>query len=157
MNDEMDFNDFSEEPLDDNELDEILKTNFDSPLEEEPSEVEEYDESIETEIEFEEKPKEEQKDFKASDMLDGALLITMIDIILPEIAVFVYNRYVRKGKMKKATSAKIKLKKGQINQLKPLADAMLKEMDIKGNPMVLFGFAILSIYAMNIINLTNSE
>ena len=142
-----------------NELDDILTTNFQNGMEEASTDNDdsEFDESIETTIEYDDSVKGDQKEITASDVLDGALLLTMIDLILPELCVFIFNKYVRKGDMKKATSAKIKLKQTQINQLKPLADAMLKEMNVKGNPTILFGFALLSIYAMNLIHLATPK
>ena len=140
------------------ELDTILVTNFQNQFKEDPPEAPDDDnEHIEYEFEDDDKGGDKEPkstEFKASDMLDGALMISLIDMILPEIACFVYNKYVRKGDMKKATSSKIRLKQTQINQLKPLADAMLSEMDIKANPAFLFAFGLLSIYTMNLVHLS---
>lgn len=92
-------------------------------------------------------------DMGINSIISGALLIIMIDLIIPNIIVFANN---------KLTSSKIKIKdlqlsKAQKDELIPLADEAAKKIALKGDPMTVFFMSLIGIYGINLMSLKANE
>ncbi|MFA5297632.1 MAG: hypothetical protein WC389_05425 [Lutibacter sp.] len=91
------------------------------------------------------------KTLAASDLISGALFLLFIDLLIPSIFVFANNRFSKK----KIKVDKLRLTENQKNQLEPLANEAAKQIMLKGNPVTVFAFALISIYGLNFMMLKN--
>ncbi len=84
-----------------------------------------------------------------SSIISGALLILMIDLVIPNIMVFVNN---------KVTGEKLKVKdlqltRSQQSELQPIADEVAKNIALRGNPLTVLIVTLIGIYGINLMAL----
>lgn len=81
----------------------------------------------------------------SGEILTGALFITLIDLILPILLVGLNNRF-SDSKMKVSD---LQLNAKQKSELSPLADKVIKQVNIEANPNLLFFMSLIGIYGAN--------
>lgn len=79
---------------------------------------------------------------QASSFLTGAILLSMVDLIIP-MALVGLNNWRSKVKLKPDS---IKMTDAQKRELSPIADAVLKEMNVNASPTTLLMIALLGVY-----------
>jgi len=89
---------------------------------------------------------------KENAVITGAVLLILIDVVLPEFVAMIGNKYVKKKGEKKIESKQIKLTNEQRRDLSPLADAAAKHLNVDANPVVLFAIALVGVYTSNLIS-----
>jgi len=87
----------------------------------------------------------------ASSLITGSLFITMIDIILPMVFAGLNNW---RSKVK-VDSDKMKMTQRQKDDLAPIGDAVVKELNINANPVALLLIGLGGIYGGNLVMLRN--
>lgn len=80
----------------------------------------------------------------ATMLINGALFLTVVNIIFPLVIVAVNNWLSPKEKM---TVKQMKLTKEEQKEIDPLMDATLKQLNIAGNPLVLLIITLTASYA----------
>lgn len=80
-------------------------------------------------------------------VLEGALILTLIDMIIPTAIVYAHKRFSKDGT--KLSLSKLRLTKGQKNELTPVFDKVLKSLNVEGNPLHLLILSMLAMYGMN--------
>lgn len=84
---------------------------------------------------------------QASAFLTGAILLSMVDMLLP-MAMAGLNNWRSKVKIK---ADDLKLSEANKKELTPIADAVLKELNIVASPSLLLGVALFGAYAANMM------
>lgn len=79
---------------------------------------------------------------QASSFLTGAILLSMVDLIIP-VALVGLNNMKSKVKLK---ADSLKMSDAQKRELAPIADAVLKEMNVNASPVMLLSIALLGVY-----------
>jgi len=85
----------------------------------------------------------------SGELITGALLITLIDVFIPMLIVLI-NNWISKEKMKYDL---LSLDEKQKSLLSPLADKVVAQLRISGNPSLLLLFAILGLYGIKFITI----
>lgn len=98
------------------------------------------------------KPKRRNKkkmdaQFISGDIISGALFLTFIDMLLP-MAIATANNTLSDDKV---SAKSMQLTQTQKNELEPIADALMKEIQIKANPLVILIVSMISVYGMNFV------
>lgn len=81
----------------------------------------------------------------SGEILTGALFLTIIDMLLPMLIAIV-NNYASKNKIKHED---LQLTREQQKQLEPIADEVMKEIEMNANPVAIMIIAMAGIYGMN--------
>ncbi len=101
-----------------------------------------------------EEPEPEQaKEFESTpetmtlsgEVLSGTLFLTLIESIMPLVIGILSERFDNK----KVDVKKLKLTAAQRKELEPICDAVVKQMNVKSNPIVLLVISLLGIYGLN--------
>ncbi len=94
------------------------------------------------------------KSIQGSAVISGILLITMIDLLFPLIVAVIHNQF---SKDKKVKVSELSLKAGQKKELQPIADEVVKALNIEANPIHMFIISLLGIYGLNLVEARNKE
>lgn len=86
--------------------------------------------------------------------ISGSLLIMVINLVIPNILVFLIKRYKKKSKI---TAKHIRLNKEEKDELIDLADEAAKHMSMHLNPVTLFFVAIGTTYLAKAYTILDSE
>ena len=97
-----------------------------------------------------EQPAQNQVDI--SKYISGALLLMMIDFLLPILFTFVYPKLKRLKDKKK-----LKMTKDERKELEPIADECIKQVAMKLAPMEAMGLMLLFVYGGKIYELDESD
>ena len=97
----------------------------------------------------EEQPKEEPKSVGGS-LISGALFLTLIDVLIPLIIGLINDRMHPKEKL---DINRLKLTPKQHEELKPMCNEVVKQLQITSNPVVLLIVSLIGIYGMNYVSL----
>lgn len=89
----------------------------------------------------------------SGEILTGALFLTLVDLIIPTIIVGINNRFTKQ----KIKATDLQLSAAQKKELAPIADQVIKQIDIKANPTLLLCVSMLGIYGANFAMLKLSE
>lgn len=126
-----------------NELDNILSDYQDEPI------IQTDEQKKET------RGRKRKSKFKTTiegkEVISGFLLLLIIDIIFPNIIMFINNRYAKT----KIKSNQLQLSQTQRNELQPIADEVAKEIMINASPVLILILALGSIYFTNFLSLKN--
>lgn len=87
----------------------------------------------------------------SGEFLTGAIVIMLIDILLPLIFAGINNTVSKK----KIDADKLKLTDKQKKEFEPIADAVLKSVKIEANPLLVLGIGLVGAYGMNFYLLKN--
>jgi hypothetical protein len=87
-----------------------------------------------------------------SKYISGALLLMMIDFLLPVLFTFVYPKLKRLKDKKK-----LKMTKDERKELEPIADECIKQVAMKLAPMEAMGLMLLFVYGGKIYELEESD
>jgi hypothetical protein len=82
-------------------------------------------------------------------MISGALLLLMIDLLIPNIIAFGNNK-LSKEKIK---ASDLQLDNKQKKELEPIADEIAKTIALQGNPLTVLIVTLLGIYGINLMAL----
>jgi hypothetical protein len=82
---------------------------------------------------------------QGSSILTGAMFITLIDLVFPML-IELGNNLLTKQKI---SANDLKLTKVQKDELQPLADLVVKQINFTGNPIWLLALSLIGTYAMN--------
>jgi len=82
-------------------------------------------------------------------LITGGLFLTLINLIIP-LLVSVLNNWLTDTKIK---PEQMQLSKEQIKELDPVCDAVMKQMTLTGNPMVLLFIGLFSAYGLKFMDL----
>ena len=85
----------------------------------------------------------------ASKYLTGAIILMMIDAVIPSVLIKMMS--MANPKYKSIKTKEIKLSKEQKNDLEPLADEVVKQMTVNMSPMTAFRVCTSLIYGTNIM------
>lgn len=83
------------------------------------------------------------------DILTGAMFISLIDLALPMIIVTVNNTIDKNNKI---AVDKLRLKASQKKELEPIAEEVMKQLELKANPILILIISLVSIYGLNFVN-----
>lgn len=83
----------------------------------------------------------------SSTLITGALFLVIVDVAIP-FAIASINNWLTKDKI---DSAKLQLTEKQRKDLEPLADAVVKYLNLQANPVVLFLIGYGGIITMNLM------
>lgn len=86
-------------------------------------------------------------------IIDGALFLLMIDVLFPLLISVINNRFTDI----KVNPEKLQLTEKQKRDLAPLADAVMKQVQLRGNPTVLLLLSLLGVYSVNLIGIHFAE
>jgi hypothetical protein len=89
----------------------------------------------------------------ASKYLTGAIVLMMIDAVIPSVLIKMMS--MANPKYKQIKTKEIKLSKEQKNDLEPLADEVVKQMTVTMSPMTAFLVCTSLIYGTNIMTATD--
>ncbi len=95
------------------------------------------------------KKSEPEPEAEPPQLISGALLVLMIDLVFPNIIAVVNNK-VSKDKIK---AKDLSLKNEQKKELEPMADEVAKEIQLKMNPLVALIVTLAGIYGVNLMAL----
>lgn len=90
------------------------------------------------------------EEIKEENIINGSLLILLIDLILPRLVVLVHNRI---SKEKQVKSSQLQMTNKQRKDLMPIADEAAKQLLIKANPITVLLIALIGIYGINLLML----
>lgn len=90
---------------------------------------------------------------QASSFLNGAILLGMLDLLLPMVLCGLNNW---RSKIK-INPDKLGMTPKQKEELRPAADAVLKELNINASPSLILGIAIVGIYTTNLMLLRSES
>jgi hypothetical protein len=93
----------------------------------------------------------ETKVIKGNNLLTGLMMLTFIDLIFPLVITVVNNRFTKKS----IKSHQLKLSKTQKNELTPLADEVVKMLDIEANPLHMLIISMIGVYGLNLMEARN--
>jgi len=82
-------------------------------------------------------------------MISGALLILMIDLLIPNVIALANNKFTKD----KVKASDLQLDTKQKNELEPIADEVAKTIALQGNPMTVLVVTLLGIYGINLMAL----
>lgn len=82
-------------------------------------------------------------------LISGALLVLMIDLIIPNIIAFANNKITNE----KITAKSLQLTTAQKNELQPVADEVAKTIALQANPLTVLIVTLLGIYGVNLMAL----
>lgn len=82
----------------------------------------------------------------ASSLIDGGLLILLMDILFPLVIMFLHNRFAKAGKI---SVESLQLSDKQKADLKPVADAAAQRLTLQMNPVWLLVVSMGGIYGIN--------
>lgn len=103
-------------------------------------------------IEPEKKPRKKRRGRQPKVDIDGLvtgyLLLFVVNMIIPTLAVFVIGQTTSKYEI---DVNRVKLNEEQLSELRPIADAAAEHLQMKINPLVLFGVMTSVMYTGNII------
>jgi len=85
-------------------------------------------------------------------LIDGGLFLTLINIAVP-LLIAILNNYVEKDKKKHIDPQKLKLTNDQKKELDPVVDAVMKQVSLTGNPLVILLVGLLTAYGLNFMAL----
>ena len=80
------------------------------------------------------------------DLISGAMFITIFDIFMPGFIVLI-NNWVVKDKKDFISLKEMQLEPSTVKRLEPLAEASLRRIKLKGDPMVWFFLSMAGCYA----------
>jgi hypothetical protein len=81
-------------------------------------------------------------------VISGKLLLLLIDLIVPNVASGINNKFDKKRPI---TAKSLKLTKDQLEELEPIANEVAKLITLNANPIVMLSVALLGIYGVNIM------
>jgi len=94
-----------------------------------------------------------QQTAKISGMLiDGGLFLTLINIAVP-LLIAVLNNAFEKDKKKHINPEKLKLTSDQKKELDPVCDAVMKQVQLTGNPLMILLIGLMTAYGLNFMAL----
>ncbi len=80
-------------------------------------------------------------------LIDGGLFLTLINLVIP-LAITLANNHFSNDKVK---PDQLKLTKDQIKDLDPICDAVMKQVSMTGNPMVLLLIGLFAAFGLNLM------
>lgn len=89
-----------------------------------------------------------------SNLLSGALFLTLVDLVLPMLVAALNNRFSKI----KVKASELMMTAKQKNELAPIADKVMSQVNITANPTLLLCISMFAIYGMNLaaLQLTKS-
>lgn len=78
-------------------------------------------------------------------LISGALFLVVVDVAIPYVIVFINNKYSKI----KMTAGLIQLSKEQKKDLEPIAEEVVRYLNIRANPVLIFTVSLGGMYAMN--------
>lgn len=90
-----------------------------------------------------------QAEIQASDYINGAMFILLIDLLLPNVIAFGNNKLTKK----KIKASKMQMTDKQRSDLQPLADEVAKHLLVNVSPITLFVISLVGIYGINFMML----
>jgi len=81
----------------------------------------------------------------SGELLTGALFLTLVDLLFPIIIVGINNRFT-KDKIK---ASDLSLTEKQKKEIAPIADRVLKQINVQANPTLLLFLSVAGIYGAN--------
>jgi len=81
-------------------------------------------------------------------LIDGGLFLTLINMAVPLLITVIHNA-MEKDKKKHIDPKKLKLSNDQIKELDPVCDAVMKQVSLTGNPLVILLIGLLTAYGLN--------
>lgn len=94
-----------------------------------------------------------QSEVNASKYLTGAIILMMVDAVIPSVLIKMMS--IANPKYKSIKTKEIKMSKEQKNDLEPLADEVVKSMTVNMSPMTAFLVCTSLIYGTNIMSATD--
>lgn len=85
----------------------------------------------------------------SGEILTGALFLTLIDLVMPVLIIGLNNRFSDQ----KMNAKDLKLSDKQKAELAPIADKVVKQLNINANPNMLLIVSMFGIYAANFVAL----
>ena len=89
--------------------------------------------------------------FKGSNIMSGIMLLVLVDSILPLAISFINNKYSKR----KVKSTSLKMTKTQKNELQPIADEVVKLLNVEANPIFMLSISMIGIYGLNLAEARN--
>ena len=98
--------------------------------------------------------KKQDKMFISGEVISGAMFITLIDLIIPMSIVTLNNTLDKSGRKMKVDE--LRMKASQRKELEPIAEEVMRELEVKANPIVIMIVSLISIYGLNFMNIKYS-
>jgi len=95
------------------------------------------------------KSKQEESNTITSELISGALFITLIDLLFPMLISAINNKFSKT----KIEAADLQLTPKQKAEIEPLSNEVVKYININGHPIALFCIAMGGIYGLNFMSL----
>ncbi len=86
-------------------------------------------------------------------LIDGGLFLTMINLLFPMLIALGNNFFSDK----KIDPKKLKLADDQIKELKPVAEKVLQQISVKGNPMLILCIGMVCAFGINFMAVKMDE
>lgn len=83
-------------------------------------------------------------------LINAGMFLTLVNLIVP-LAISGINNYIEKDKKKYIDLKRLALTKDQIKELDPVVDAVIKQVSLTGNPLVLLFFGLFAAYGLNLM------
>lgn len=90
-------------------------------------------------------PNPPDSEIGADSILTGILFLTLLDMFIPFVIVMLNNRFSKQ----KMNVEVLQLSKEQKKTIEPVADKVIAQLKLKGNPVIIFVLAYLGMMAMN--------
>lgn len=95
---------------------------------------------------------QEQQQINAGNVISGALVLMLIDLLIPKLLTLANNKFNKKKKIK---SKQLQLTTEQRTSLEPIADLAMKQIMLQGNPLTVLTLSLIGIYGLNFLMLQN--
>lgn len=99
------------------------------------------------------RPRKEKPVVISGEIISGALFIMLIDLAIPQVIAIANNQFSKN----KIDANELRLTKAQKDELQPLADQVVKQLEITGNPVYIFILSMMGIYGLNFAMLKQTE
>jgi hypothetical protein len=93
--------------------------------------------------------KKEEKQVISDTIINGALLLLLIDVAIPSIITLINNKVSKK----KIKSSRLQLTATQRSELQPLADEAARQIQMQGSPVTMLMLGLFGIYFTNFMML----
>jgi len=89
----------------------------------------------------------EEKRVISDTIINGSLLLLLIDVAIPSVITLINNKVSKK----KIKSNRLQLTAAQRTELEPIANEAAKYIQLQGNPVTMLGLALFGIYFTNLM------
>ena len=87
------------------------------------------------------------------DIISGALLITLIDLLIPLLIVALNNQFSKQ----KIKAELLQMNEKQKSTLAPVCDSVARQINLTGNPVVILLVSLVGIYGMNFLMIKQAQ